>query len=235
MKSWPKYRSPDPLVIITSDHGESLGEHRMIGHRMVIYEQTLRVPLIVHAPWLFKDYRGKVTSRCSLLDIFPTIMTLLDHEISGLKGQSLFPVQDIAPHILFAESPGIFPFMRKKAIIKDRWKCIIPGLLMKDPYGRIDFDKPPLSDVIDRIVSTHTQPGVKLLKDRNFLRREGALQLFDLANDPAENHNLNLTQTDALSRLVPLLQEEDRKSFYHSPEILSKEAVESLKALGYIQ
>ena len=42
------------LVILTSDHGESLGEHGESTHGVFAYEPTLRVPLVVYAPALFR-------------------------------------------------------------------------------------------------------------------------------------------------------------------------------------
>ena len=40
----------DTLVILHSDHGESLGEHGFIGHGRYLYEDNLRVPLIMRWP-----------------------------------------------------------------------------------------------------------------------------------------------------------------------------------------
>ena len=37
----------NPLIIITSDHGEMLGEHSLIGHKQSMYEELLHMPYIV--------------------------------------------------------------------------------------------------------------------------------------------------------------------------------------------
>ena len=47
--AWPRLPRPT-LVIVTADHGESLGEHGELTHGMFAYEPTLHVPLIV-ATW----------------------------------------------------------------------------------------------------------------------------------------------------------------------------------------
>jgi arylsulfatase A-like enzyme len=40
----------DTIVVITADHGEELGEHRMFGHGVALYEAEIRVPLIIYVP-----------------------------------------------------------------------------------------------------------------------------------------------------------------------------------------
>jgi arylsulfatase A-like enzyme len=38
------------VIVVTSDHGEFLGEHRLFGHGTDIYEETLRIPLLIKEP-----------------------------------------------------------------------------------------------------------------------------------------------------------------------------------------
>jgi len=45
------------IVIITSDHGESLGEHGLIGHNVVLQREGIQIPLIIHIPGLTKGRR----------------------------------------------------------------------------------------------------------------------------------------------------------------------------------
>ena len=67
------------LLVLTSDHGESLGEHDYVGHGRHLYDSILRVPLIVRYPGHIKP--GKVIATpVSLLDVTPTIL-----ELSGLS------------------------------------------------------------------------------------------------------------------------------------------------------
>jgi arylsulfatase A-like enzyme/Tfp pilus assembly protein PilF len=75
LKEWQLYRNT--LIIVTSDHGEGLGDHKEVGHGYFIYESTLRVPLIFF--WQGKipsNKRIKVPVR--LIDIMPTVLDLLD-------------------------------------------------------------------------------------------------------------------------------------------------------------
>ncbi len=59
------------LIIYCSDHGEMLGQHGL-WHKMQPYEETLRVPLIISAPWL--EGNSKRDDLASLIDIPSTIL-----------------------------------------------------------------------------------------------------------------------------------------------------------------
>jgi choline-sulfatase len=78
----------DPLVLVTSDHGEGLGEHAEPTHGLFIYDSTLRVPLIVAGPGV---PRGTlVTGAVSSIDIAPTLADLAGvPPIAGAEGRSL--------------------------------------------------------------------------------------------------------------------------------------------------
>lgn len=80
------------LVIITSDHGEEFGEHRVFDHGHSLYRQALEVPLIVLLPG--RDPAGVVVERPVTLRSLPaTILDLLDLDSGGLiPGRSLAPL-----------------------------------------------------------------------------------------------------------------------------------------------
>ena len=59
------------LIVFTSDHGDSLGE-RGLFFKMSFFEWSVRVPLIVHAPFAFSPRR--VRANVSHLDLFPTLL-----------------------------------------------------------------------------------------------------------------------------------------------------------------
>lgn len=63
------------LIIFTSDHGEMFGEHGRWGHPGVLYDEAVRVPLIVAGPGVAAGLR--VESVVSLLDLVPTLAELL--------------------------------------------------------------------------------------------------------------------------------------------------------------
>jgi choline-sulfatase len=86
-------RLDNTVVIVTSDHGEMLGE-RGAWYKMSFYEGSARVPLVVRAPALFGPRR--VPDAVSTMDLLPTLVGLAhDGELSGvvgpLDGRSLLP------------------------------------------------------------------------------------------------------------------------------------------------
>jgi len=70
------------LLIITSDHGENLGEHQLLGHEFCIYDTLLQVPLLINYPETgtsstFSDQQ-RVKSQVELKQLFPTILDVAD-------------------------------------------------------------------------------------------------------------------------------------------------------------
>jgi len=129
------------IVIYTSDHGDFVGAHGMIekcapGHN--VYEDTLRVPLIVR--WSGHIKKGQVSEDLAeLVDLYPTLMDLTG--IDGpkdLQGKSLLPV-------LTKGQP-----LNRKYAISENWAQITAigkryklGVWLKpqDDYGDMLFDR----------------------------------------------------------------------------------------------
>jgi len=79
------------LVVVTSDHGEALGDHGEQTHGIFAYESTLRVPLILYAPRILQP--TVVTAPVRHVDILPTVLDLLDlSPPAELDGRSLLPL-----------------------------------------------------------------------------------------------------------------------------------------------
>lgn len=87
----------DTMVILTSDHGELLGEHNVLGHGSYVYEPLTAVPLVVRAPGVKP---ARVSDRVGrTVDIPPTVLDWLDLEAARPKGW-----QGIS---LFEKKPGL--------------------------------------------------------------------------------------------------------------------------------
>jgi len=74
------------LIIVASDHGESLGEHGEDGHGILVYQSTLHVPLIMRVPGLPPRRVADVTR---LADVMPTALDLLHVPGPSMDGVSL--------------------------------------------------------------------------------------------------------------------------------------------------
>lgn len=81
-----------PLTVITSDHGESLGEHGELTHGVFAYNSTLHIPLIIYQPQLFPKSKA-IQEMVRHIDIAPTILDVLGIKIPGvIQGRSLLPL-----------------------------------------------------------------------------------------------------------------------------------------------
>jgi arylsulfatase A-like enzyme len=79
------------LIIITADHGEEFKEHGGFSHLAKLYEELIRVPLLMKGPGLSGG--KKFDSLISLIDLAPTILEYLKiNEQTQFKGRSFFPL-----------------------------------------------------------------------------------------------------------------------------------------------
>ena len=120
----------DTLIVITADHGESLGEHGESSHGYFIYQGTQHVPLVIRAPHGSKG--RKFDGRVSLVDLLPTVL-----DLAGLKTPA--QVQGVslrngleggrapdARRTLYCESlhPAQFACSPLNGIVEGAWKYI---------------------------------------------------------------------------------------------------------------
>jgi arylsulfatase A-like enzyme len=79
----------DTIVVFTSDHGDMMGEHRLVG-KCVQYESSVRVPLLVRAPGVAPR---RVATPVSQVHLTPTLLDLLGRSIpEGMQGVSQRPL-----------------------------------------------------------------------------------------------------------------------------------------------
>jgi hypothetical protein len=87
-------RYENSIVILTADHGDSLGERLTWGHALTIYPEVLQIPLIVHVPTeLRARYDVDVDAPSFLADLTPSLYELTGHpprDLGPLFGRSLF-------------------------------------------------------------------------------------------------------------------------------------------------
>jgi arylsulfatase A-like enzyme len=70
------------IFILFGDHGEGFGEHGRYVHEDNPYEESLKIPLIIHAPWRFQ-HGERAGELSNLTDILPTVLDLLGYEVKG--------------------------------------------------------------------------------------------------------------------------------------------------------
>jgi hypothetical protein len=92
----------ESLIILTSDHGDSLGEQGRRGHAYTVFPEVIQVPLLIHLPSSLRAaFVARPADRAFTSDITPSIYTLLGHipaRPAEIFGHSLFSgVADPAP------------------------------------------------------------------------------------------------------------------------------------------
>ena len=92
----------DTLIVVTSDHGEAFGEHGTLEHGMSVYDEQIRVPLIVKAPG---QREGRVVDALvSGVDVTPSVLSLLGlAPAADAAGRDLFAAEAPAERTIFAE------------------------------------------------------------------------------------------------------------------------------------
>jgi len=204
------------IVIITSDHGEHLGEHFFIDHQLSVYDPLIRIPLIIKVP---EGMAGQIAidGMVQTVDIYPTLIEMLGYreeaETLGLQGYSLSGQ---------LTSPRTFSISEY-----DSPKERIDSFLEKNP-DRISIRK------YDRDLRAIRTDSLKYVWDSN---GDGAL--YDLLQDPGEEIDLVGGGKGAEVSLEKDLSEW-LGSFAHAGgggmkgAEMDRETLHQLRALGYL-
>jgi len=200
----------DSVWFITSDHGEGLGNHHHLGHGRFIYEEQIRVPLLVHSPQGRFAVR-RVPELVRLVDLAPTLAALAG---SSMEGQAI----PVAGH-------SLVDLLRGRS---DGWQ-VTEAFSQRRPIDqrRIDLGWTP-GEVF----------AARGIQHKLILSTGGPCELFDLSTDPFELDNICDPADEAVVELLRLLAE-DFETMQSQGEgvqsgTASPEVIEELKALGYL-
>ena len=170
------------LVIITSDHGEELGEHRLYGHARSLYSQEVHVPLMILAPG--DGAAGRIVADpVSLRDLPATIVDLL-----GASGDSPFPGSSLARY--WKPGPGQHD---------PSTPAVLSEVALRDKVSKNENRAPAWRGPMMSIVA----------HGKTYIRNaDGREELYDILSDPADSRDLvgSTDSTDSLARLRDTLQ-----------------------------
>jgi len=204
------------LIVFTSDHGEEFYDHKSWSHGHQLYDESLKVPLLVKFPG--SRFQGtKVSNIVSLVDVMPTILEELRIDISelSLDGKSLFPTiegkdgedrtfwADIGGNVLNSHVP------QKIATNSGFEKFILNRKYTEEDLSYFEYPPPAT----------------------------GPLELYELKSDPSEELNVADSRTDLVNQLIRTIEDlysQAKKRRSLKPEI-DKDLKEQLRALGYIK
>lgn len=199
------------IVVLTSDHGEHLGEHHMLDHQFSVYEELLRVPLIVWYPPRLTA--GREARPVMTMDLFPTLL-----ELAGV------PAERIPPHEALS--------LLRPASQRDRMaEYPAPNRDALQDVARAypRFDPRPWQ----RSLRAYYRDRYKLIEasdDRD--------ELYDLAQDAAEEKNLTELspelRTELRAQIQQLLTALARPGSRETLTPRTADETARLQSLGYV-
>jgi arylsulfatase A-like enzyme len=204
----------ETLFIITSDHGENLGEHGLVGHAYGLYETLLKVPLILRYPKYFKPGL-EVENKIQTTDIFYTILDMVSikrspSQLKMARSLSLRLKEGHFEEIMISEHD------RPNHVL--RWA-------RKEAFH---------AEYVDKDLTSISMNGYKYI-----FSTRGEEELYDLKADPYESHNLISEKREIAAELKSRLGEiykTDRARAAGGKKIqMDKETESKLRSLGYIK
>ncbi len=174
----------DTLLVVTSDHGEGLGDHEESLHGFFVYQTTLQVPLIVRGPGVRAGNR--IEAAVQISDLFPTVLDFLGvavvPDVSGRNVASAFRgIEPLAEEAIYAESliPRLhFGWSELRTLREGRFKFI-------------EAPRPELYDLVADPGELHNLVGEKKAQAKTMrealLREIDRLEGMAPSTDPAES------------------------------------------------
>jgi arylsulfatase A-like enzyme len=203
------------LVVVTSDHGEELGEHDPEAiydrHGHSLYEELIHVPLVVRLPRR-ASAGTRVPSVSATVDVMPTILDLV-----GLPPA--------------AEAQGVS--------LRERWETgADPGRPAWSEALAWGYEQKSVRSGNDKLVFTMDAEWVTANGRHALPEQPAGVELFDLGGDPRETVNLADADADRTERAAALqrqLREHHARDQGRPVRVqLDAETLEQLRALGYV-
>jgi len=191
------------LVVITSDHGEGLGEHDEPTHSYFVYDSTMRVPLLLWGPPSLPRGR-RVAGNARTVDILPTVLDLMGRTLpEGLHGRSLVAAlatpDGVASGLAYGETLDLYRIFGTtpiRLLRQGRWKYIHSA---KPELYDLEADPAESHDLIanEPQVSAELEARLRGLLKTTKTRAETAAPSDSGAGDP------NLARLEALGYVIP--------------------------------
>jgi arylsulfatase A-like enzyme len=209
------------IVLLTSDHGEELLDHGMIGHGQSLYEELVRVPLILRAGDATRNslHPGRSDDLASHVDILPTLAEAAGIEITHpISGRSILNGAGPAREHVFSEVKHKRRY--QQSVRGRRWKLVREYRFRRDREsngsGASDYNNL-----------------VALFAERPY-RSES--RLYDLQADPAEARDRFEAEPEVARRLESALDGWWVHLVSHraAPHHMEEDMIRRLEALGYL-
>lgn len=164
------------VIVLLSDHGESLGEDPRLPdrHGLYVYQPLTHIPLVVHIP---HQAPAQVATPVSLLDVYPTLMQFLGQPVpERADGQSLLPylVSDAPRPAVASDRALVMNDQRQWGVIVWPFKLMMRPAenlvelynLEKDPHERHDLSRAK-PDLVRQLKARYNQfPAITIDRSR---------------------------------------------------------------------
>ncbi|WP_323191095.1 sulfatase [Halostella sp. PRR32] len=207
----------DTIFIITSDHGENIGDHGLMDHQYCLYDTLVHTPLIVEGGGFSTGTNPDELVQHT--DIFPTILDLIGEEDASVKenlrGNSFHPNAEESGHDFvvseyMAPQPSMEALTERLSEVNDRMRTFDRSL---------------------RAIRTKTHKLIRASDSNN--------EFYDIRNDPWESENRFAKDRETVIELNRELNQWER-SRAMAPEVrdqnadVDRQTEEILEELGYL-
>jgi arylsulfatase A-like enzyme len=209
------------ITVVTSDHGEHLGEHRLLDHEFSVHDAVLRIPLVVHGPGLVPAI---IERPVELRDVTRSLLAWAGADASGIAAAGLSGAEGSAPD----EPASLFALYSDTRMRLPPAFDVAMALQMRD-YKRQGCS--PADRVFGDMVAVTRYP-FKL----NWYERYPS-EFFDLSRDPGEQAGQQARHPEVFAILEQQAREFVARTGLaggNAQQPLPPESEEALRSLGYI-
>jgi arylsulfatase A-like enzyme len=182
----------ETVIVVTADHGEEFDDHGRLGHAKTLYDELIRVPLILACPQSGAsvpgcDARRVVDRPVGLLDVAPTLLRIAGVPApEGFEGRSLLDEPAGAPRPVFSETSRHSVL---RSVVLGRHKLILDAGTGKGMLFDLIDDPGERTDLASRETGK-AQELMRLLEGWTVANRPGAGGTGEIALTPAERERL---------------------------------------------
>ncbi|MCU1383538.1 MAG: hypothetical protein JWL71_2235, partial [Acidobacteria bacterium] len=204
------------LVVVAGDHGEGLGDHGERTHGMLLYDSTLRVPLIIAAPGVAPAVRDEAVS---LADVAPTLLHAAGVAApADMKGRDLFQVRG-------AEVRGAGGRGAEGRGAQVRGADVRGAAApIADLYSETEYPRVAGWSALQALTDGRWKT----------IRAGAASEVYDLTNDPREEHDVAAAQPAVAAAMIARAGAIHDSAAAAPDRAMSADAQERLRSLGYV-
>jgi arylsulfatase A-like enzyme len=169
-------------IIVTADHGEAFGEHKMFAHGFELWENLIRVPLFIHVPGASPKH---IDEPRSTIDLAPTILELLGvapeptFEGKSLVGE-IYGTATPEPRDVIVDLPMTSDNDKRRALVHGKEKIIAFG--KEEAVRYYDLEKDPdegspltRGDAVDALTKRYREASKSIKEVAPYACKEGCL------------------------------------------------------------